>query len=154
MTYKIIRIMFNFLFVFTSTFCLSATKNNKKIVNPITPEKFKDINNIYGKWRVKGCKIIESVLDEKGFDYISIKIPKEKEQKACITYVGKEMIITKELVDFNFGECPVGYKCKIHIENPEFNLVEYYIDGKLPNKDEYIYIGTKTEDKTSLDGLL
>ena len=135
---KIIKIIvFTLLFV-----CIGY---NKCIfagnLNDMTLEKFRDINNIYGKWRVKGCRIIGFNKDKDDGSYHQIKVSKQKEQEVCVPYIGKEMTITKELVDFDFGKCKVGVRCKLHIKNPEFDFREYNLHDSLPyTKEDFRYV--------------
>ena len=51
------------------------------------------------------------------------------------------MTITKELLDFDFGKCPAGVRCKIHKENPKYNLNDLNLDDKdLPWKYDGEYM--------------
>ena len=113
--------------------------NNPKDINL---ENLRNINNIYGKWRVKGCRIIYFTQDEEDLSFHhQVKVSKQKEQKACLPYIGKEMTITKELLDFDFVKCPVGHRCKIHKENPKYKLEELHLDDKsLPWRYEGQYM--------------
>ena len=107
----------------------------------ITMEEFKNINNVYGTWKVVDCKIIKFDIDKaKNSDgivnfynffpknkkksndkelYKQVKISKKEEKEKCKSYLGKEIIISKALAQANFNKY---YYENINVKNPEISF--------------------------------